>query len=54
MRPAEDVLITRSGTGGESNEFMKVSVDGTLLGWWLPFIGAVVATVVSVQRILKA
>lgn len=49
------ILITRLGTGGGgSNEMIKVSVDGTLFGWWLPFLAAAAATFVSVQRILKA
>ena len=48
------ILTTRIGMGGASNEFMKISINGTLLGWWLPLAGAVAATVISVQRITKA
>ena len=48
------ILLTRLGLGGESNEFVKIGVNGTLLGWWLPFAGAVAAAVVSIQRIAKA
>lgn len=51
------ILMTRSGiTGGSGfgGASVSVSTSGTLLGWWLPLAAAVVATVVSVQRILKA
>lgn len=40
--------------GGGGNEMMKISIDGTLFGWWLPFAGALTATVISVKRITKA
>lgn len=51
------ILVTRSGiTGGSGSGGASVSIStsGTLLGWWLPLAAAIVATVVSVQRILKA
>jgi len=48
------ILMTRMGMGGTGNDMIKISVDGTLLGWWLPLAGAITATVISVQRILKA
>ena len=47
------VLMMRSG-GSAGGLGMKVDVDMTLLGFWIPFIGAIAATVVSVKRILKS
>jgi hypothetical protein len=41
------ILFTRMGMS-------NAQLDGTILGWWLPLAAAVIATVVSVQRILKA
>jgi hypothetical protein len=40
--------------GGGSFGGTSISINGTILGWWLPLAAAVVATVVSAQRILKA
>jgi hypothetical protein len=49
------ILMTRLGmSSGGGNEMMKISINGTLLGWWLPFAAAIAATVVAVQRITKA
>ncbi len=49
------ILMTRLGmSSGGGSDLVKVSINGTLLGWWLPLAGAVAATVVSVQRIAKA
>jgi hypothetical protein len=48
------ILMMRSGGrsfGGGLG--MKVDVDMTFFGFWLPFAGAIAATVVSVKRILK-
>jgi len=49
------VMMMRSGGGSIGGEMgMKLDVDMTLLGFWIPFIGAIAATVVSVKRILKS
>jgi len=49
------ILMTRSGmAGGSSFGGTSVSINGTLLGWWVPLAAAIVAAVVSIQRILKA
>ncbi|MEK0450300.1 MAG: hypothetical protein RL088_2568 [Verrucomicrobiota bacterium] len=48
------VLWLRSGTSSAGGFGMEVSVSTTLLGFWLPFAGAIAATVVSVKRILGA
>ena len=48
------VLWLRSGTSSAGGFGMEVSVSTTLLGFWLPFAGAIAATVVSVKRILSA
>ncbi|MGI9240735.1 MAG: hypothetical protein ACR2RV_08035 [Verrucomicrobiales bacterium] len=49
------ILMTRSGiSSGSSFGGTSFKTSGTLLGWWLPLAAAVVATVVSVQRITKA
>ncbi len=48
------ILMTRIGTGGHTGWGGSVNINGTLLGWWLPLAAVVTATVVSVQRILKA
>ena len=49
------ILLTRLGmASGGGNELIKVSINGTIFGWWVPLAGAVAATVVSVQRIMKA
>jgi len=49
------ILLTRMGmSGGGSFGGTKVSINGTLLGWWLPLAAAATATAVAVQRILKA
>ena len=45
------VLWLRSGTGSAGGLGVKVSMS--LLGFWLPFAGAIAATVVSVQRIMN-
>jgi hypothetical protein len=47
------VLWLRSGTTSVSGPGMKVDASMTLLGFWLPFAGAIAATVVSVKRILN-
>ncbi len=47
------VLWLRSGTSSSSAFGMHISVSMTLLGFWLPFAGAIAATVVSVKRILN-
>jgi hypothetical protein len=47
------VLWLRSGTSSSSALGVHVSVSMTLLGFWLPFAGAIAATVVSVKRILN-
>lgn len=48
------VLWLRSGTSSAGGFGMEVSVSTTLLGFWLPFAGAIAATVVSVKRIMNA
>jgi hypothetical protein len=49
------VLMMRSGGGSIGGKMgMKVDVDMTFLGFWIPFIGAIAATVVSVKRIIKS
>jgi hypothetical protein len=49
------ILMTRMGMGGGGSfGGTSISINGTILGWWLPLAAAVVATVVSAQRILKA
>ena len=47
------LLWLRSGTNSAGGFGMEVSVSTTLLGFWLPFAGAIAATVVSVKRILS-
>ena len=47
------VLWLRSGTSSVNVPGVKMSVSMTLLGFWLPFAGAIAATVVSVKRILN-
>ncbi len=47
------VLWLRSGTNSVSVPGMKMAVSMTLMGFWLPFAGAIAATVVSVKRILN-
>ncbi len=47
------VLWLRSGTNSINVPGMKMSVSMTLMGFWLPFVGAITATVVSVKRILN-
>lgn len=48
------VLMMRSGGSSAGGGFgMKVDVDMTIMGFWLPFAGAIAATVVSVKRIMK-
>jgi hypothetical protein len=48
------VLWLRTGGTRPMNEIgIKVSSGTTLLGFWLPFAGAIAATVVSVKRILN-
>jgi hypothetical protein len=48
------ILMLRSGGGSSSGGFaVAVDVDMTLLGFWLPFAGAIAATVVSVKRLMK-
>ena len=47
------VLWLRSGTSSVDMPGMKMAVSMTLLGFWLPFAGAIAATVVSVKRILN-
>jgi hypothetical protein len=48
------VLMMRSGgSSAASGLGMKIDVDMTLLGFWIPFAGAIAATVVSVKRIMK-
>ncbi len=46
-------LWLRSGTTSAGGFGVNVSISMTLLGFWLPFAGAVAATVVSVKRILN-
>ena len=49
------ILMTRMGmSSGGSFGGTKISINGTLFGWWLPLAAAATATTVSVQRILKA
>ena len=48
------ILMLRSGGGSTSGGFaVEVDVDMTLLGFWVPFAGAIAATVVSVKRLMK-
>ena len=48
------LLMLRSGGGSASGAFaVEVDVDMTLLGFWVPFAGAIAATVVSVKRLMK-
>ncbi len=47
------VLWLRSGTSSAGGFGVQVSVSMTLLGFWLPFAGAIAATVVSVKRIMN-
>lgn len=47
------VLMLRSGGGSAGGLGMEVDVDMTLLGFWIPFAGAIAATVVSVKRIMN-
>ena len=48
------LLMLRSGGGSASGGFaVEVDVDMTLLGFWVPFAGAIAATVVSVKRLMK-
>ena len=47
------VLWLRSGTSSSNVMGVKTSVSMTLLGFWLPFAGAIAAAVVSVKRILN-
>ena len=49
------VLVMRSGKGSEGIAAlgMKVDVDMTFLGFWLPFAGAIAATFVSVRKIMS-
>lgn len=48
------ILMMRSGGGSFGGGLgMKVDVDMTLLGFWLPFAGAIAATVVSVKKIMR-
>ena len=48
------ILMLRSGGGSASGAFaVEVDVDMTLLGFWVPFAGAIAATVVSVKRLMK-
>jgi hypothetical protein len=47
------VLWLRSGTSSVNAIGMRVDSSMTLLGFWLPFAGAIAATVVSVKRILN-
>ena len=48
------LLMLRSGGGSASGGFaVAVDVDMTLLGFWVPFAGAIAATVVSVKRLMK-
>jgi len=48
------VLWLRSGTRSTDVGGLHISVHMTLLGFWLPFAGAIAATAVSVKRILNA
>lgn len=54
------ILIVRmQGVSGASEAsamggMVKISVDGTFLGFWLPLAGAITAAVVSVRRIVRA
>lgn len=49
------ILMLRSGGGSAGAGIpVEVDVDMTLLGFWVPFAGAIAATVVSVKRLLKA
>jgi hypothetical protein len=49
------VLMMRSGGGSAAAGLgMKIDVDMTLFGFWIPFAGAIAATVVSVKRIMKS
>jgi hypothetical protein len=48
------VLWLRSGTNSTDVGGIHISVHMTLLGFWLPFAGAVAATAVSVKRILNS
>jgi hypothetical protein len=48
------LLMLRSGGRSASGGFgVAVDVDMTLLGFWIPFAGAIAATVVSVKRLMK-
>ena len=47
------VLWLRSGTTSAGGFGVNMSISMTLLGFWLPFAGAIAATVVSVKRILN-
>ncbi len=47
------VLWLRSGTTSAGGFGVSMSISMTLLGFWLPFAGAIAATVVSVKRILN-
>ncbi|MEQ1850188.1 MAG: hypothetical protein ABMA01_01215 [Chthoniobacteraceae bacterium] len=47
------LLMLRSGSGSAGGLGMKLDVDMTLLGFWIPFAGAIAATVVSVKRIMN-
>jgi len=48
------VLMMRMGGSIGGGMGMKMDVDMTLLGFWLPFTGAIAATIVSVIRIMKS
>jgi len=46
-------LLLMLTSNGKGNGLIKVDVDMTLFGFWIPFAGAIAATVVSVKK-LKA
>jgi hypothetical protein len=50
------VLMARSGkpAAGMAEMGIKIDVDMTFLGFWLPFAGAIAATYVSVKAIMKS
>ncbi len=47
------VLMMRSGGGSAGALGMKVDIDMTLLGFWIPFAGAITATIMSVKKIMN-
>ena len=47
------IHMLRRGGSASGAFAVEVDVDMTLLGFWVPFAGAIAATVVSVKRLMK-